>query len=96
MISGILRPNAGKVTAKGTGVWTLKNDQLAELVSRSHVMVAGIAGLVTGAMSMAAGEYLLVRSQTDSEQAASNLERAELSPALRNPYPIGLKVVSPS
>jgi VIT1/CCC1 family predicted Fe2+/Mn2+ transporter len=41
-------------------------------------MVAGIAGLVAGAMSMAAGEYVSVRSQADSEQSALNLERAEL------------------
>jgi VIT1/CCC1 family predicted Fe2+/Mn2+ transporter len=44
----------------------------------NSVMVAGIAGLVAGAMSMAAGEYVSVRSQADSEQAALNLERAEL------------------
>lgn len=42
------------------------------------VMVAGIAGLVAGAMSMAAGEYVSVRSQADSEEAALALERAEL------------------
>ena len=30
MISGILRPNAGKVTVKGTDLWTLNNDQLAD------------------------------------------------------------------
>jgi VIT1/CCC1 family predicted Fe2+/Mn2+ transporter len=41
-------------------------------------MIAGIAGLVAGAMSMAAGEYVSVRSQADAEQAALNLERAEL------------------
>lgn len=41
-------------------------------------MVAGIAGLVAGAMSMAAGEYVSVRSQADSEEAALNMERAEL------------------
>src|ERR1700693_4198229 len=46
--------------------------------THSNVMVAGIAGLVAGAMSMAAGEYVSVRSQADSEQAALNLERAEL------------------
>ena len=46
--------------------------------SHSSVMVAGIAGLVAGAMSMAAGEYVSVRSQADSEQAALNLERREL------------------
>jgi VIT1/CCC1 family predicted Fe2+/Mn2+ transporter len=46
--------------------------------THSNVMVAGIAGLVAGAMSMAAGEYVSVRSQSDSEQAALNQERAEL------------------
>jgi VIT1/CCC1 family predicted Fe2+/Mn2+ transporter len=47
--------------------------------SHRSVMVAGIAGLVAGAMSMAAGEYVSVRSQADSEQAALDLERAELA-----------------
>jgi vacuolar iron transporter family protein len=42
------------------------------------VMIAGLAGLIAGAMSMAAGEYVSVRSQADSEQAALDLERAEL------------------
>jgi len=46
--------------------------------THNNVMVAGIAGLVAGAMSMAAGEYVSVRSQADSEQAALNMERAEL------------------
>jgi len=46
--------------------------------SRGAVMIAGIAGLVAGAMSMAAGEYVSVRSQADSEEAAIDLERAEL------------------
>src|ERR1700688_2131823 len=46
--------------------------------THSNVMVAGIAGLVAGAMSMAAGEYVSVRSQADSEQAALSLERVEL------------------
>ena len=46
--------------------------------THGNVMVAGIAGLVAGAMSMAAGEYVSVRSQADSEQAALNLERKEL------------------
>ena len=46
--------------------------------AHGNVMVAGIAGLVAGAMSMAAGEYVSVRSQADSERAAINLERAEL------------------
>jgi VIT1/CCC1 family predicted Fe2+/Mn2+ transporter len=46
--------------------------------SHSNIMVAGIAGLVAGAMSMAAGEYVSVRSQADSEEAALILERSEL------------------
>ena len=46
--------------------------------THGSVMVAGIAGLVAGAMSMAAGEYVSVRSQADSEQAALSLEREEL------------------
>lgn len=46
--------------------------------SHSSVLIAGVAGLVAGAMSMAAGEYVSVRSQADSETAALDLERAEL------------------
>jgi VIT1/CCC1 family predicted Fe2+/Mn2+ transporter len=47
--------------------------------THGNVMIAGIAGLVAGAMSMAAGEYVSVRSQADSELAAIDLERAELA-----------------
>ncbi len=43
----------------------------------SEVLVAGIAGLVAGAMSMAAGEYVSVSSQSDAEQADLARERAE-------------------
>ncbi|HET9577717.1 MAG TPA: VIT family protein [Usitatibacter sp.] len=46
--------------------------------THASVMIAGIAGLVAGAMSMAAGEYVSVRSQADSEQAALDMERVEL------------------
>jgi VIT1/CCC1 family predicted Fe2+/Mn2+ transporter len=46
--------------------------------THSNVLVAGIAGLVAGAMSMAAGEYVSVHSQADTEQADLALERAEL------------------
>ena len=46
--------------------------------ARADVVVAGVAGLVAGAMSMAAGEYVSVRSQADSEEAALALERREL------------------
>ena len=46
----------------------------------SHeVLVAGVAGLVAGAMSMAAGEYVSVSSQADTEQADIERERRELA-----------------
>ena len=45
----------------------------------SDVLVAGVAGLVAGAMSMAAGEYVSVSSQADTEQADLSRERAELA-----------------
>jgi VIT1/CCC1 family predicted Fe2+/Mn2+ transporter len=46
--------------------------------TRSSVLIAGIAGLVAGAMSMAAGEYVSVHSQADTEAADLKRERAEL------------------
>lgn len=45
---------------------------------RSELMVAGVAGLVAGAMSMAAGEYVSVSSQSDTEHADLAREREEL------------------
>ncbi len=47
--------------------------------SHDAVMVAGVAGLVAGAMSMAAGEYVSVSSQSDTEQADLARERIELA-----------------
>jgi VIT1/CCC1 family predicted Fe2+/Mn2+ transporter len=46
--------------------------------TRNSVLVAGVAGLVAGAMSMAAGEYVSVHSQADTEQADLEREREEL------------------
>ena len=46
--------------------------------SHSNVLVAGVAGLVAGSMSMASGEYVSVHSQADTERADLALERAEL------------------
>ena len=46
--------------------------------SHSNVLIAGIAGLVAGSMSMAAGEYVSVHSQQDAEGAELTLERREL------------------
>jgi VIT1/CCC1 family predicted Fe2+/Mn2+ transporter len=45
---------------------------------RSSVMIAGVAGLVAGAMSMAAGEYVSVSSQADTERSDLERERREL------------------
>lgn len=42
------------------------------------ILIAGVAGIVAGAMSMAAGEYVSVSSQADTEQADLNRERTEL------------------
>jgi vacuolar iron transporter family protein len=46
--------------------------------TRNSVLVAGVAGLVARAMSMAAGEYVSVHSQADTEQADLARERTEL------------------
>ena len=46
--------------------------------ARGSILVAGMAGLVAGAMSMAAGEYVSVHSQADSEAAELERERYEL------------------
>lgn len=46
---------------------------------RTEVLIAGLAGLVAGAMSMAAGEYVSVSSQTDAEKADLAREKKELA-----------------
>ena len=46
--------------------------------SAGNLLITGVAGLVAGAMSMAAGEYVSVHSQADTEQADLSRERAEL------------------
>ncbi|WP_313291953.1 VIT1/CCC1 transporter family protein [Rhizobium rhizoryzae] len=50
----------------------------ASAAGSSEILIAGIAGLVAGAMSMAAGEYVSVSSQADTEQADLTRERLEL------------------
>ena len=47
--------------------------------TRANILIAGGAGLVAGAMSMAAGEYVSVHSQADTEKAELERERAELA-----------------
>ena len=50
----------------------------AASASQGNILVTGVAGLVAGAMSMAAGEYVSVHSQADTENADLARERAEL------------------
>ncbi len=49
----------------------------AAAATQNDVLIAGVAGLVAGAMSMAAGEYVSVNSQSDTEQADLARERKE-------------------
>ena len=51
----------------------------AAAAKQNDVLIAGVAGLVAGAMSMASGEYVSVSSQCDSEQADLARERSELN-----------------
>lgn len=51
----------------------------ASSTTHGGVIVAGVAGLVAGAMSMAAGEFVSVSSQADTEQADITRERQELA-----------------
>src|SRR5512139_3794336 len=46
--------------------------------THSNILITGVAGLVAGAMSMAAGEYVSVHSQADTEKADIARERQEL------------------
>src|ERR1035437_10399270 len=51
----------------------------ASSASKVAILVAGVAGLVAGAMSMAVGEYVSVSSQRDVEKADIGLEKKELA-----------------
>jgi VIT1/CCC1 family predicted Fe2+/Mn2+ transporter len=51
---------------------------VAASASKTAILVAGVAGLVAGAMSMAVGEFVSVSSQRDAEQADIELEKREL------------------
>ena len=50
----------------------------AAAATQGDILIAGVAGLVAGAMSMAAGEYVSVSSQSDTEQADLAREAQEL------------------
>ncbi|MDD2874049.1 MAG: VIT family protein [Azoarcus sp.] len=51
----------------------------AAQATSSSILIAGVAGMVAGAMSMAAGEYVSVSSQSDTERADIERERRELA-----------------
>jgi VIT1/CCC1 family predicted Fe2+/Mn2+ transporter len=51
----------------------------AAAAARHEILVAGVAGLVAGALSMAAGEYVSVSSQADTERADLELEKRQLA-----------------
>lgn len=51
----------------------------ASSASKEAILIAGVAGLVAGAMSMAVGEYVSVSSQRDAERADVELEKQELA-----------------
>ena len=71
--AAVLRANDGIVSTASLVVGVA-----AASAARGDVMIAGIAGLVAGAMSMAAGEYVSVSSQADTEKADLKRERKEL------------------
>ena len=72
--AGVLGANDGIVSVAGIvlGVAGATTD-------RTAILIAGVAGLVAGAMSMAAGEYVSVSTQRDSELALLAKERRELA-----------------
>jgi VIT1/CCC1 family predicted Fe2+/Mn2+ transporter len=72
--AGVLGANDGLVSTASLVLGVASAD-----ATRSAVLVAGIAGLVAGAMSMAAGEYVSVSSQADTERADLEREGHELA-----------------
>lgn len=75
--AGVLGANDGIVSMASLVVGVAAGE-----ASRGGIVLAGVAGLVAGAMSMAAGEYVSVQSQADTEQADLALEAEALK---RNP-----------
>ncbi|MEU3272701.1 VIT family protein [Saccharomonospora sp. NPDC006951] len=71
--AGVLGANDGIVSVAGlvVGVAGATSD-------RSAIVIAGVAGLVAGALSMAGGEYVSVSTQRDTERAMLRLEKQEL------------------
>ncbi len=72
--AAVLGANDGILSTAGLIIGVANRDPALR-----EVLVAGVAGLVAGALSMAAGEYVSVSSQADSEDAARELEKRELA-----------------
>ncbi|MEU6863654.1 VIT family protein [Streptomyces sp. NPDC046876] len=72
--AGVLGANDGIISTAGLVVGVA-----GATTSRPAILEAGVAGLLAGALSMAAGEYVSVSSQRDSERAALDVERRELA-----------------
>ena len=72
--AAVLGANDGIVSTAGLVVGVA-----ASGASQSTILMAGVAGLVAGAMSMAAGEYVSVQSQADTERADLSKEKQELA-----------------
>jgi VIT1/CCC1 family predicted Fe2+/Mn2+ transporter len=71
--AGVLGANDGVVSTAGIVMGVA-----GATTERSTILIAGVAGLVAGALSMAAGEYVSVSTQRDSELALLEKERGEL------------------
>ncbi|MFI5617392.1 VIT family protein [Streptomyces sp. NPDC051567] len=71
--AGVLGANDGIISTAGLVVGVA-----GATTSRPAILAAGVAGLLAGALSMAAGEYVSVCSQRDSERASLAMERWEL------------------
>ena len=75
--AGVLGANDGIVSTAGLVMGVAAANPLPS--QSGAILVAGIAGLVAGSISMAGGEYTSVSAQKDSELAALDLERKELA-----------------
>lgn len=71
--AGVLGANDGIVSTAGLVIGVA-----GATAERTPVLIAGIAGVISGALSMAGGEYVSVSTQADTERAALTLERWEL------------------
>ncbi|MEU7066008.1 VIT family protein [Streptomyces sp. NPDC053429] len=72
--AGVLGANDGIISTAGLVVGVA-----GATTARETILAAGVAGLLAGSLSMAAGEYVSVSSQRDSERAALEVERRELA-----------------